>query len=102
MLLLLASVFYCATQAQGDPAALKAKAALAADKMETQTIAWRRDFHEHPELSNREFRTEGIIADHLTKLGIEVKKGVAHTGVVGILKGAKPGPCIALRADMDA
>ncbi len=67
-----------------------------------KVIAWRRDIHEHPELSNREFRTAKLVADHLTSLGLEVKTGVAHTGVVGLLKGGKPGPCVAIRADMDA
>jgi amidohydrolase len=74
----------------------------AADKMEAKTIAWRRDFHEHPELGNREFRTAKIVADHLRSLGLEVKEGVAKTGVVGILRGSRPGPVIGLRADMDA
>ena len=74
----------------------------AADKIEPKTIAWRRDFHEHPELGNREFRTSKIIADHLRSLGIEVTEGVGKTGVVGILRGARPGPVIGLRADMDA
>jgi amidohydrolase len=73
----------------------------AADKIEPKTIAWRRDFHEHPELGNREIRTAKIIADHLRSLGLEVKEGVGKTGVVGILRGAKPGPVIGLRADMD-
>jgi amidohydrolase len=75
-------------------------AAIAAD-LEAQVIEWRRDFHQHPELSNREFRTAGIVADHLESLGMEVTTGVAHTGVVGILRGGRPGPTIALRADMD-
>ena len=74
----------------------------AAAKIESKCIAWRRDLHEHPELGNREFRTAKIIADHLRSLGIEVKENVAKTGVVGILKGGKPGPVIGLRADMDA
>ena len=73
----------------------------AVEKMESKTISWRRDFHQNPELSNREVRTAKIIADHLRSLGMEVKEGVAKTGVVGILKGGKPGPVIALRADMD-
>jgi amidohydrolase len=73
----------------------------AVDKLEAKTIAWRRDFHQHPELGNREVRTAKIVADHLRSLGLEVKEGVAHTGVVGILRGAKPGPVIGLRADMD-
>ena len=81
--------------------ALKNKVNQSADKIESKVIAWRRDFHEHPELGNNEFRTSGIIAKHLQSLGIEVKTGVAKTGVVGILKGGKPGPVIALRADMD-
>lgn len=74
----------------------------AADKIEPRTIAWRRDFHEHPELGNREFRTSKIIADHLRSLGLEVHERVGKTGVVGILRGAYPGPVIGLRADMDA
>jgi amidohydrolase len=74
----------------------------AANKIEPRTIAWRRDFHEHPELGNREFRTSKIIADHLRSLGLEVTEGVGITGVVGILRGSRPGPVIGLRADMDA
>ncbi len=73
----------------------------AADKIETKVIEWRRDFHQHPELGNNEVRTAAIVAKHLQSLGIEVKTGVAKTGVVGILKGGKPGPVVALRADMD-
>jgi amidohydrolase len=73
-----------------------------AASIEQKIIAWRRDLHEHPELGNHETRTADIIARHLQALGMEVKTGVAHTGVVGILKGAKAGPVVALRADMDA
>jgi len=73
-----------------------------ADTLEPKVIEWRRDFHANPELSNREFRTAGIVADHLRSLGMEVTTEVAHTGVIGILKGAHPGPTVALRADMDA
>jgi amidohydrolase len=73
-----------------------------AKELEQKVVAWRRDFHQNPELSNREFRTAKIVAEHLQKLGIEVKTGVAHTGVVGVLKGGRPGPVVALRADMDA
>jgi amidohydrolase len=70
--------------------------------VEPKVIAWRRDIHQNPELGNREFRTAGKVAEHLKALGFDdVKTGVAHTGVVGTLKGAKPGPTIALRADMD-
>lgn len=83
-------------------AQLKEKVANSIDKIETKCIAWRKDIHQHPELGNREFKTAKMVADHLRQLGIEVKEGVAKTGVVGILKGGKPGPCIALRADMDA
>ncbi|MEP6750039.1 MAG: amidohydrolase [Bacteroidota bacterium] len=68
----------------------------------TKVIEWRRYIHQHPELGNREFKTAAMIAKHLKSLGIEVQTGVAKTGVVGILKGGKPGPVIALRADMDA
>jgi amidohydrolase len=70
-------------------------------ELSQQVITWRRDFHQNPELSNREFRTAGIVADHLRSLGMEVQTGVAHTGVVGTLKGGKPGPVVLLRADMD-
>ena len=74
----------------------------AAHAIEAQVIAWRRDIHQHPELGNREFRTAGIVAEHLRRLGFdEVRTGVAVTGVVGLLKGALPGPVVALRADMD-
>lgn len=66
-----------------------------------KVIEWRRDFHQNPELSNREFKTAEKIAAHLKSLGIEVQTGVAHTGVVGVLKGKKPGKTIALRADID-
>jgi len=80
---------------------IKTKVSLAADKIESKVIEWRRDFHEHPELGNNETRTAAIVAKHLQSLGIEVKTGVAMTGVVGILKGGKPGPVVLLRADMD-
>ena len=75
----------------------------AAKAVEASVVAWRRDFHANPELGNREVRTSGIVAEHLRKLGLdEVRTGVAHTGVVGLLKGGLPGPVVALRADMDA
>jgi amidohydrolase len=70
--------------------------------IESKVIEWRRDFHEHPELSNREFKTAEKIAAHLKSLGLEVQTGVAHTGVVGVLKGDHPGKVLALRADIDA
>ena len=87
-----------ALAAEPDDAAI---AALVAKEM-PGVIAWRRDFHQHPELSNREVRTAGIVAAHLRKLGLEVRTGVAKTGVVAVLEGARAGPTIALRADMDA
>jgi amidohydrolase len=74
----------------------------AAGKVETKVITWRRDIHQHPELSNRETRTSKLVADHLKKLGLPVRTGIARTGVTAVLKGGKPGPVIALRADMDA
>lgn len=71
-------------------------------EIEPEVVAWRRDFHQHPELGMAETRTAGVIAEALTKLGYEVTTGVGGTGVVGVLRGAKPGPVVALRADMDA
>jgi len=70
--------------------------------VDSKVIAWRRDFHQNPELSNREVRTSGIVAEHLKRLGLEVETGIAQTGVVALLRTGKPGPTIALRADMDA
>jgi amidohydrolase len=67
-----------------------------------QITAWRRDLHQHPELSNREVRTSKLVAAELKKFGLDVRTGIAHTGVVGVLKGGKPGPRLAIRADMDA
>lgn len=92
LLIILASV----TNAQ-----VKAKLSKEIDKVEPKCIAWREQVHQYPELGNREFKTAKLIADHLKSLGIEVQEGVAKTGVVGLLKGGKPGPCIALRADID-
>src|SRR5881296_2492029 len=71
-------------------------------QVQSKVVAWRRDIHEHPELGNRETRTGKIVADHLRSVGIEVKTGIAHTGVVGVLRGGRPGKVVALRADMDA
>src|SRR5678815_5158041 len=68
----------------------------------SKVVAWRRDIHEHPELGNREVRTSELSADHLRSLDLDVKPGVAHTGVVGVLRGGLPGPVVALRADIDA
>ena len=95
--------FFISSQlfAQTEIEKLKAKASASVDKIESKSIIWRRDFHQNPELGNRETRTSKIIAEHLKKLGLDVKEGVAKTGVVAVLKGTKPGPCIALRADID-
>jgi len=82
---------------------LDALIAEAAHRLEPRVVQWRRDFHQNPELGNREKRTAKIVADHLRALGFdEVREQVAHTGVVGTLKGGKPGPVVGLRADMDA
>lgn len=84
--------------AQGhDPAV-----AAAVDRLAPRIIEIRHDLHQNPELSNRETRTAGVVAAHLRQLGMEVRTGVAHTGVIGILRGGRPGPVIAVRADMDA
>jgi amidohydrolase len=91
---------FCQLYAQS--AQIKAAISKQADNIESKVIEWRRYFHQYPELSNREFKTAEKIAAHLKSLGMEVKTGVAHTGVVGILKGGKPGPVVALRADIDA
>lgn len=88
-------------QAQ-DVSALRARIDAAATEVNDRVVAWRRDIHQHPELGNREFRTSKIVAEHLRALGLEVQTEVAHTGVVGMLRGGKPGPLVALRADMDA
>jgi len=88
------------------PAAADDAARAAIDRelkaVESKMIAWRRDIHQNPELGNREVRTSALVAAHLKKLGYEVQEKVAKTGVVGILKGGRPGPVIAFRADMDA
>lgn len=70
-------------------------------KVMPKVVEWRRHLHQYPELSNREFKTAKYVEDHLRRLGLEVKTGVAKTGVIGILKGGQPGPVIGLRADMD-
>lgn len=98
LVLVAAAPQFLAAQAAPIPAAIEASIR----QVEPKLIDWRRDIHQHPELGNREFRTAKVIADHLTALGLEVRTGVAHTGVVAVLKGGRPGPVIALRADMDA
>ena len=73
-----------------------------AQRLQQKVLTWRRDIHQHPELGNREVRTAKLVAEHLRSLGLDVKTGIATTGVVAVLKGGKPGPRIAIRADMDA
>ncbi|MBX7187844.1 MAG: amidohydrolase [Vicinamibacteria bacterium] len=82
--------------------ALYAAIDTAAERVLPKVVNWRRDFHEHPELGNSEVRTAKIVAEELRSLGFEVKTGVAKTGVVGLLRGGRPGPVVALRSDMDA
>ena len=81
---------------------LKQKLKTDLDPLMEKVISWRHDIHEFPELGNREFRTSKKVAEHLSSLGIEIETEIAYTGVVGLIRGAKPGPTIALRADMDA
>lgn len=101
-------IFACALLAAATTLAATARAQqrpeveAAARRLQADVVAWRRDLHQHPELGNRETRTAKIVADHLRKLGLEPKTGIATTGVVAVLKGGRPGPRIALRADMDA
>ena len=100
--LLASSLWPASSHAQSGAPALEQEIRQRAAEIENKLIAWRRDIHENPELGEQETRTAGLVADHLKKLGLEVKTGVAKTGVVAILKGGKPGPVVALRADMDA
>jgi amidohydrolase len=86
--------------AQADITASELDTAAAA--IDARVVEWRRDFHLHPELANREVRTAGKVAEHLRALGLEVRTGIAHTGVVAVIEGGRPGPTILLRADMDA
>ena len=90
-----------ALPAAAQNADLDARIGQLAAQEESKVIAWRRDIHAHPELGNQETRTAALVAAHLKKLGMEVQTGVARTGVVGILRGGRPGPVVALRADMD-
>jgi amidohydrolase len=87
-----------ASQAEISGAELDAAAA----SLEPRIVEWRRDFHRNPELANREHRTAAKVAEHLRALGLDVRTGVAHTGVVAVIEGGLPGPTILLRADMDA
>ena len=91
-----------ATPLQAQSINLSAEVERRAPDVMAKVVAWRRDIHQHPELGNQEVRTAKLVADHLRALGMEVRTNVAVTGVVGVLKGGKPGPVVALRADMDA
>ena len=84
------------------PAQLKIKLDEQIDTIMPKVVEWRHDIHKYPELGNREFRTSKKIEEHLVSLGIEVETKIAYTGLVGLIRGGKPGPTIALRADMDA
>ena len=86
----------------GNAAAQQDSVAALVEKHRAEAIRKREHIHQHPELGNREFKTAELVAEHLTALGIEIQTGVAHTGVVGVLKGGRPGPVVAIRADMDA
>ena len=102
MMLVLAGVLYLsgvmAAEAEDTIAAIERLAR----EVEPKVIEWRHDIHQNPELANREFLTSKLVAEHLKKLGMEVKTKVAHTGVIGILRGKADRPVVALRADMDA
>ncbi|HKP59309.1 MAG TPA: amidohydrolase [Polyangiales bacterium] len=100
--LTLCLVLLPATASADLPSELREAIAARAEQLQAKLIAWRRDFHAHPELGNRELRTSSIIAKHLRGLGMQVRTGVARTGVVGVLSGGAPGRVVALRADMDA
>jgi amidohydrolase len=87
---------------RADDGSLETEVRQRASAVEQEVIEWRRDIHQHPELADQETRTSHLVAEHLRKLGLEVRTGVARTGVIGVLKGGKPGRTLALRADMDA
>lgn len=99
---LLASLAATAVAGAQSPSPLLAIVERKSKELEAKVVAWRRDIHQHPELGNRETRTAKLVIDHLRSLGLEVRTPVAHTGVVGVLRGGRPGPAVALRADMDA
>lgn len=101
----LACLLFVCLSARAQPAdlaSLRSEVDKRTNAVTERVIEWRRDIHANPELSNREFRTAALVAEHLAGLGMEVRTEVAHTGVVGFLRGAQEGPVVALRADMDA
>jgi amidohydrolase len=102
LLVLLAVVWAPSAHAQLIVSELEQEVRLRAAQVESKLITWRRDIHEHPELGEQETRTAGLIAAHLAGLGLQVRTGIAGSGVVAILKGGKPGPVVALRAELDA
>ena len=89
-------------QATSDSAITDAEINATVDRDASAMIELRHQVHQHPELSNREFETSKLVAERLRALGLDVQTGIAHTGVVGVLKGAKPGPVIAVRSELDA
>lgn len=95
------ALMICATAIQPAAFAQSSDIDAAAEKLRPKLVEWRRHLHRYPELSNREFKTSRYVEEHLRKLGLEVRTGIAKTGVVGILRGALPGPTVGLRADMD-
>ncbi|MCC6202307.1 MAG: amidohydrolase [Gammaproteobacteria bacterium] len=99
--LLLCSTMSAAVPSQTVTSPLAEEIDRAVARLEPKVVAWRRDIHQHPELGNRETRTAKLIADQLRALGLEVRTGVAHTGVVGVLRGGMPGPVVALRSELD-
>src|SRR5499427_7064479 len=101
-LTLTAAIWTPSAQAQSQAPDLEKEIRQRAAQVESKLIGWRRDIHEYPELGEQETRTSALVAAHLKTLGLDMTTGVGNTGVVGVLKGGKPGPVVALRADMDA
>ena len=101
-IVLAAALFIAALPMQPLAAQTRPEVEAAVKRLQADVRAWRRDFHQYPELSNREQRTAAKVAEHLRKLGLKPQTGIAHHGVVAIIEGGRPGPKIALRADMDA
>ncbi|MDH3733155.1 MAG: amidohydrolase [Gemmatimonadota bacterium] len=101
LLFLLAAILLVPAPGEGQDAQTASAIDAAAEAVNEQVVAWRRDIHANPELGMQEFRTAGLVADHLRALGMDVETEVGGTGVVGVLRGGRPGPVVALRADMD-